>query len=72
MLTKITTANGKQIYKNFDFPKSLEGLDIQIVNETLAYLWFLAEMSDSYSVTRQEQKQISEYRQKHPELKTKK
>lgn len=72
MLTKMTTANGKQIYKNFDFPKSLEGLDIQIVNETLDYLWFLAEMSDSYSVTRREQKQISEYRQKHPELKTKK
>lgn len=69
MLKTITTQTGKPIYQGFDFPKSLENLDVTIVNNTLDYLSFLAEMSDSYAVTRREQRQIAEYRGQHPELK---
>lgn len=69
MLKTITTQTGKIIYQGFDFPKSLENLDVTIVNNTLDYLSFLAEMSDSYAVTRQEKRQIAEYRAQHPELK---
>lgn len=69
MLKTITTQTGKIIYQGFDFPKSLENLDVTIVNNTLDYLSFLAEMSDSYAVTRQEKRQIAEYRVQHPELK---
>lgn len=69
MVKTITTQTGKTIYQGFDFPKSLENLDVTIVNNTLDYLSFLAEMSDSYAVTKQEKRQIAEYRAQHPKLK---
>lgn len=64
-----TLTNGTTIYQPFPFPETLEGLDLTIVNNTLEYKEFLAEMSDDYSVTRKELAVIREYRAKHPELK---
>lgn len=60
--------NGNIIYRGFDFPKSLEGLDIEIVNSTLNYLLFIAAMSDDYSRTVAEENHINSYQAQHPEL----
>lgn len=53
---------GNTIYRNFNYPDSLEGLDREIVANTLDYLEFCAEMSDSYTVTKRECARINAYR----------
>ena len=45
------------VYPAFDFPDDISSLDKAKVERTLDRLWMLAEMSDDYSVTRQEQKE---------------
>lgn len=49
------------VYPAFDFPDDISSLDKAKVERTLDRLWILAEMSDDYSATRQEQKKIEMY-----------
>lgn len=63
--TWIPDPTGKPVYRNFPFPESLDGLDIETVRHTLDYLDFIAEMSDDYAITQEEQARIRAYRQKH-------
>lgn len=53
---------GRPIYRNFTYPDSLEGLDHEIVSNTLDYLEFCAQMSDSYAETKAEWARINQYR----------
>ena len=62
---EINYNNGNPIYKNFDFPDDISGLDYQIIRDTLELLEFFAEMSDSYAVTKRELAHIKAYKQKH-------
>ena len=64
MHTKVTPT-GLTIYQPFPYPKSLEGLDREIVKNTLDWYEFLAEMSDDYSMTRSELARINRYRREH-------
>lgn len=59
------TSTGLTIYQPFPYPESLEGLDREIVKNTLDWYEFQAEMSDDYSVTRSEQARINRYRREH-------
>lgn len=61
----IKTHSGMTIYKDMGFPESLEGLDREIVINTLGYYDFIAQMSDNYQTTLSEQKTIYEYAKKH-------
>jgi len=56
---------GNDVYPAFDFPDDISSLDKAKVERTLDRLWMLAEMSDDYSVTRQEQKRIEIYSRMH-------
>ena len=62
---EIDEDNRNSIYQHFDFPDDISGLNPQIIRNTLEILEFLAEMSDSYAVTKQELAHIDEYRRKH-------
>lgn len=62
---KIIEENGTKIYKDFDYPESIDGLDKQIILNTLSFDEFIAEMSDDWSKTKSELKVIETYRKKH-------
>lgn len=62
---KINDSTDNPTYLEFDFPEDISGLDIQIIKNTLDMLEFIAEMSDSYTTTRQELQVINSYRHKH-------
>lgn len=61
-MTLGTDNRGRQIYRGFTYPESLDGLDLTIVRNTLEHLEFLAEMSDDYRRTEEERKRIDRYR----------
>lgn len=56
---------GNKVYKGFDYPESIDGLDKQIIRNTLSFDEFIAEMSDDWSKTKSELKAIEDYRRKH-------
>jgi hypothetical protein len=62
---KIIEENGTKTYKDFDYPESIDGLDKQIILNTLSIDEFIAEMSDDWSKTKSELKVIETYRKKH-------
>lgn len=57
-----TTHAGDQIYEHFDRPDNIDGLDRQIVLNTLDYAEFIADMSDDYNRTKDERAAILRYR----------
>ena len=60
----IKTHNGLTIYQGMGFPETLDGLDIEIVKNTLSYMQFIADMSDDYSQTIAEQNAIRDYQKR--------
>lgn len=62
---KIAEVNGNKMYRMFDYPDSIDGLDKEIILNTLSYDTFIANMSDDWNRTQSELKSIEAYRQKH-------
>lgn len=60
-LETTTIHTGDTIYRNLSYNDSIEGLDEQIVRNTLAYHKFIAEMSDNYGRTQSELAEIKEF-----------
>lgn len=63
-LKTVQTHNGQTIYQEMGFPETLDGLDIEIVKNTLSYMQFIADMSDDYSRTIAEQNAIRDYQKR--------
>lgn len=59
-----TIHTGNLIYTNFDRPDDISHLDKEIVNNTLCYDEFCANMSDDYRCTKAELQAIQTYRKK--------
>lgn len=61
----VQEVNGNKVYQGFDYPDSIDGLDKQIIHNTLSYEEFIANMSDDWNRTKSELEIIEKYRQEH-------
>ena len=64
-LKTFKTAQGLEIYVAFDFRDNIADLDKEIIQNTLSFDYRMAEMSDDYSRTMQEQAEIERYAKAH-------
>lgn len=64
-LKTFKTAQGLEIYVAFDFRDNIADLDKEIIQNTLSFYYRMAEMSDDYSRTMQEQDDIERYAKAH-------
>lgn len=58
-------SQGLEIYVAFDFRDNIADLDKEIIQNTLSFDYRMAEMSDDYSRTMQEQAEIERYAKAH-------
>ena len=58
-------AQGVEIYVAFDFRDNIADLDKEIIQNTLSFDYRMAEVSDDYSRTMQEQADIERYAKAH-------
>lgn len=61
----VQTHNGMTIYQGMGYPESLEGLDLQIVKNTLSYYEFIADMSDDFYKRQDELDRLNQYKAEH-------
>lgn len=64
-LKTFKTAQGVEIYVAFDFRDNIADLDKEIIQNTLSFDYRMAEVSDDYSRTMQEQADIERYAKAH-------
>ena len=64
-LKTFKTSQGLEIYVAFDFRDNIADLDKEIIQNTLSFDYRMAEMSDDYSRTMQEQAEIERYAKAH-------
>ena len=64
-LKTFKTAQGLEVYVAFDFRDNIADLDKEIIQNTLSFDYRMAEMSDDYSRTMQEQDDIERYAKAH-------
>lgn len=59
------TSQGLEIYVAFDFRDNIADLDKEIIENTLSFDYRMAEFSDDYNRTMQEQDEIERYAKAH-------
>ena len=64
-LKTFKNAQGLEIYVAFDFRDNIADLDKEIIQNTLSFDYRMAEVSDDYSRTMQEQADIERYAKAH-------
>ena len=64
-LKTFKNSQGLETYVAFDFRDNIADLDKEIIQNTLSFDYRMAEMSDDYSRTMQEQADIERYAKAH-------